>query len=180
VRAKTEMDFKTSIVKSKIGDFRLLAEIGRISFAESHGSSASSEDIESYVNEKYNDRILREELSDPLNIFHIIYHDNKPSGYSKIILNEPNQDIKQKNITKLERLYLLKEYYGLKLGLELFNFNVEISINNNQEGMWLFVWKENLRAVDFYFKAGFKIVGSHDFKLTETHSNPNHLMFLKY
>ena len=29
------MDFKTSIVKSKIGDFHLLAEIGRISFAES-------------------------------------------------------------------------------------------------------------------------------------------------
>ena len=46
--------------------------------------------------------------------------------------------------------------------------------------MWLFVWKENHRAINFYNKAGFKIFGSHDFKLSETHANPNHVMFLKY
>jgi ribosomal protein S18 acetylase RimI-like enzyme len=46
--------------------------------------------------------------------------------------------------------------------------------------MWLFVWKENQRAIHFYKKAGFHIIGSYDFRLTETHSNPNHQMLLKY
>ncbi len=46
--------------------------------------------------------------------------------------------------------------------------------------MWLFVWKENQRAVNFYDKAGFKIIGNYEFKLSKTHSNPNYQMFLKY
>jgi ribosomal protein S18 acetylase RimI-like enzyme len=85
-----------------------------------------------------------------------------------------------KNVTKLERLYVLKEFHHLKLGLELFNFNVELSKKNNQAGMWLFVWTENLKAINFYKKAGFNIVGKYNFKISETHSNPNHQMLLLY
>ena len=98
----------------------------------------------------------------------------------KIILNSPHSNIQTENVTKLERLYLLKDFYELKLGIGLLNFNVELSRKKNQAGMWLFVWKENQRAVNFYKRTGFQIIGSYDFKLTETHSNPNHQMFFKY
>ncbi|MEO9209693.1 MAG: hypothetical protein ABI208_01270, partial [Ginsengibacter sp.] len=74
----------------------------------------------------------------------------------------------------------LKEFYNLKMGLELMNFNIELSKSDNQVGMWLFVWIENVRALNFYMKNGFEIIGSHDFKISATHSNPNHQMFLKY
>ena len=168
------------IVKAKVEDSKLLADIGRITFVESHGSSASMEDIDEYVNIKYNYEILKEELSDLNNIYHIIYHDKKPAGYSKIILNVPHSSIPFENVTKLERLYLLKEFYSLKLGLEIFHFNMNLSKINNQVGMWLYVWKENDRAIRFYEQLGFLVIGSYDFKLTETHSNPNFQMYLKY
>lgn len=170
------------IVKANENDFRLLAETGKVTFIESHGASAPAEEINKYVNEKYDPGIFKEELRREENIFHIIYYDNdiKPAGYSKIILNSAHPDIPVQNVTKMERLYLLKEFYDLKLGFKLFDFNLELSKKNGQKGMWLFVWKENRRAVSFYEKAGFKITGSHNFKLTETHSNPNHQMFLKY
>jgi ribosomal protein S18 acetylase RimI-like enzyme len=169
-----------SIVKATGKDFQLLADIGKISYIESHGHSAKDADINTYLNEKYNYEVFKDELRDLNNIYHIIYHDNQPAGYSKIILNTPHSNIPTKNITKLERLYLLKEYYGLKLGFELFNSNLELSKTSNQAGMWLFVWKQNHRAISFYKKMGFKIIGSYDFKLTETHSNHNHHMFLEY
>lgn len=170
----------TLIVKAKKDDFKLLAEIGKISFIESHGNSASDADIDMYVNANYNNAVFKEELSDPKNIYHIIYLNNQPAGYSKIIFNSKHPKIQMENVTKLERLYLLKEFYGLKLGYELFKFNIELSKQNNQAGMWLFVWKENHIAVNFYKKTKFKIIGSYDFKLTKTHSNPNHQMLLKY
>ena len=169
-----------SIVEAKQKDFKLVADIGRITFIESHGNSASKEDIAWYVNEKYNYNAIREELSDPKNIYYIIYYQKKPAGYSKIILNVSNLNIPITNVTKLERLYLLNEYYGLQLGNELLNFNIKLSRINKQDGMWLFVWKENQRAVNFYDKAGFKIIGNYEFKLSKTHSNPNYQMFLKY
>jgi ribosomal protein S18 acetylase RimI-like enzyme len=170
----------TSIVKANEADFQLLADIGKISYIESHGSSAKTADINTYLNENYNYEVFKDELRNPKNIYYIIYYDKQPAGYSKIIFNSPHSNIQIKNVTKLERLYLLKAFYGLKLGFELFNLNVELSKNSNQAGMWLFVWKENHRAVSFYKKIGFKVIGSYDFKLTETHSNPNHHMFLKY
>lgn len=170
----------TLIVRANQDDCKLLAEIGKISFVESHGNSATDTDINTYVNSNYTNAVFKQELSDSKNIYHIIYHNNQPAGYSKIIFNSPHQKIQMKNVTKLERLYLLKEFYGLKLGYELFKFNIELSKQNNQAGMWLFVWKENHGAVNFYKKTKFQIIGSHDFKLTETHSNPNHQMLLMY
>jgi diamine N-acetyltransferase len=169
----------TSILRAKVKEFHLLAEIGRTSFIESHGNSADADDINRYLHEKYNDEVIKDELADPKNIYHILYHQDQPAGYSKIIMNTPHPAIPGKNVTKLERLYLLKEFYGLKLGNQLFIRNLELCQNNNQAGIWLFVWKENHRATSFYKKKGFKIIGSYDFQLTETHSNPNHHMFLE-
>lgn len=170
----------TPIVKANEKDIQLLTDIGRVSFIESHGSSAAKADINKYVNEKYTYEAFKEEISDPENIYHIIYYDKQPAGYSKINFNAGHSNIESENVTKLDRIYLLKEFYSLKLGFDLFSFNIELSKKNGQEGMWLFVWKENHRAVNFYKKTGFKIIVSHDFKLSETHSNPNHLMLLLY
>jgi ribosomal protein S18 acetylase RimI-like enzyme len=169
-----------AIIKATKNDFKLLADIGRQTFLESHGESAGKADIDAYVNDKYSYPVVREELADTNNIYHLIYFDNQPAGYSKIILNSPHSNIEPQNITKLERLYLLKDFYKQKAGLELFNFNVAIAKANKQAGMWLFVWKENERAVNFYLKSGFEIIGSHDFQISATHSNPNHQMFLKF
>src|SRR6185295_4739462 len=105
---------------------------------------------------------------------------NRVAGYSKIILDTPYPGSQIKNIAKLERFYLLKEFYDLKLGLKLFQFNIELSKTNDQNGIWLFVWKENQRAVNFYKRSRYLIIGSHDFKISETHANPNHQMFLRF
>jgi ribosomal protein S18 acetylase RimI-like enzyme len=169
-----------SIIKATKKDYRLLAEIGKTTQIESHGSSAPAEETNSYLEKNFNYNAVKEELSDPKNIYHFIYYNGKPAGYSKITLNSPHSNIPIKNVTKLDRLYLLKEFYDLKLGRALFNFNVELSSQNDQAGMWLFVWKENQRAVNFYKKMNFKIIGSHDFKLSDNHSTPNHQMFLAY
>ena len=71
-------------------------------------------------------------------------------------------------------------FYGLNLGKELFDYNIEFSKKHNQLGMWLAVWVENERAIKFYTKMGFKIVGEYDFRISATHTNPNHIMFLPF
>lgn len=169
-----------TIVKANKDDAALLADIGCKTFIESHGHSAPAADIDAYVAAKYTSTILQQELSDPGNIYHILYHGQQAAGYSKIILNSPHPDIPEPNITKLERIYLLKEFYQLKLGYQLLQFNIDLSKKNNQAGIWLYVWKKNHRAVNFYLKTGFQITGSYDFKLSDTHSNPNHRMLLLY
>jgi diamine N-acetyltransferase len=169
-----------SIQKATPVEATLIADIGKKTFRESHGNSAPPADIDAYVLLKYNLKTVEKELNNPENIYHIIYYKDQPVGYSKIIFNRPHPLIASSATTKLERIYLLKEFYGLKLGLTLFDFISRFSKEENQTGIWLFVWKENQRAVSFYKKNRFKIIGSADFQISATHSNPNHVMYLKY
>lgn len=169
-----------SILRAKESDFELISKLGQQTFIESHGSSASKENIDLYLNQKYHPKIVQDELKDSQNIYHLIYYKKIAVGYSKIILNAPHPNIEGKNVTKLERLYLLKEFYNLKLGYTLFKFIAEFSKLNQQKGLWLFVWTENQKALHFYSQIGFKIIGRHDFKISANHSNPNHQMLLKY
>lgn len=169
-----------SIVKGNWEHASLLAEIATKSFIESHGTSAPPETIDQYVGQKFTVLAFHEELCDLSNIYNIIFDCDEPVGYSKILLDCYHPDLGIHRPTKLERLYLLQSRYGSGLGKDLLNFNVKFSREHEQDGMWLFTWKENTRAVQFYQRNNFRIVGSYDFKLSETHSNPNHLMVLKY
>ncbi|QCX41008.1 GNAT family N-acetyltransferase [Aureibaculum algae] len=168
------------IVKASIEDSELIAKIGKKSFLESHGNSASTEDINSFVSKTYTTKHISKEFENTKIQYHIIYFNDKAAGFSKIEFSTPNKDINELNVTKLDRLYLLKEFYGQKLGSKFFDFIIQLSKKNNQKGIWLAVWEENERAIHFYTKIGFKIAGKYNFKLSETRSNPNHIMFLKY
>ncbi len=170
----------TQIIKANVHHAKILSKIGKTTFLESHGMSAPEVDIANYINSKFTKTVFEAELNDCNNLFHVIFYNDKPIGYSKIICNVGQNNIPFDNVTKLERLYVLKEFHHLKMGLELFNFNISVSKTNHQAGMWLFVWIENQKAINFYQKADFEIIGSYDFKISETHYNPNHQMLLTY
>lgn len=169
-----------TIVKATPDDYVLLADIGSQTFIESHGESAEKSDIDSYVSEKYSHDFLQTQLADPDNLYHILYYNDKPAGYTKIILNCPDINIPFQNVTKLEKIFILKEFYHLKLGADLLNFNIDISKQNDQSGIWLFVWIKNERAIRFYNKHGFKVIANYDFRISATHTNPNYQMLLTY
>jgi ribosomal protein S18 acetylase RimI-like enzyme len=167
-----------SVKRATAEDHRPIVAIGKIAVAEAHRDSTSAENLNEYLEKNYNDHAIKEELDDPDNIYHMISYNGNPVGFSKIILNAKEPGILAENVTKLDRIYLLKEFYGLKLGLELLNFNIRLAVNNKQSGIWLYTWTGNTRAIDFYLKAGFTIIGSHKFYVTDTYYNLNHLMFL--
>jgi len=168
------------ITKATIQNAKQLAPIAKEAFLTAHGHSASKEDIDNYVTINFSERNFISEISNPDNHYYLIYHENKLAGYSKTTLNTTNENIALENVTYMSRLYLLKEFYGLQLGKKLFDFNIEFSKRHKQQGIWLAVWIENERAIKFYTKKGFSIVGKYNFRISETHTNPNHIMYLEY
>ena len=167
-----------SIDKATLEDYKTIVEIGKVSVEEAHRGSCSAKDLNEFLENNYNNEAIKGELSDERNIYHIINVDGEPAGFSKIIFNSDHSKIHQKNVTKLDRIYLLSKFFDLKLGFELLKFNVDLAKGNNQSGIWLFTWTGNNRAVNFYLKNGFTIIGSHNFQVSKTHYNPNHQMFL--
>ncbi len=169
-----------TIKRATAEDSRTIADLGKISVGDAHRDSCSAEDMNSFLERNYNERSIREELQDTGNLYFLIAYNNIHAGFSKIELNAPHPNIDRANVTKLDRIYLLKEFHGLKLGYELLNYNIQLAKQNGQSGIWLFTWIGNKRAIEFYTRMGFKIVGNHHFKVTETHCNENHHMFLDF
>lgn len=170
----------TTIDRAGIKDSNLLQLLGKETFLQSHGSSASRDEIDEYVNKTYSESRFISELSVNHNLYYIIKYFDLAVGYSKIIIEHAYFDSEYQNYAKLERLYILEQYHKLKIGLSLLNFNIDIAKSQGKKGMWLYVWKDNQKALNFYLKSGFKIIGEHDFKITERHSNPNFKMMLEF
>ena len=170
----------TEIIKAENKDAKLLSKLSIATFLPAHGHSAPKKDIDNYLTGNFNESNFLTELTDSNNQYYLFYVDSKIAGYSKVVFNQSNENLVAKNTTYMSRLYFLEEFYGLGLGKELFDFNVELCKQNNQAGMWLAVWVENQKAISFYKKRGFKKVGDFDFKISETHSNPNHILYLEF
>ena len=153
-----------------------LSKLSKQTFLESHGHSADAKDIEYYVDTFFNQDTLSQALNEPDIHYSKILVDHQLAGYTKLILNSSQSLTHLNPVAKFERLYLLKDFYGLGLGEKLLVHNKELSKAHHQKGLWLFVWTENLKAFKFYQKSGFQIIGEHDFKISDNHSNPNYVM----
>lgn len=169
-----------NIRKATVQDHQAITHIGRIAVEEAHRDSCSAEDMNTFLDQYYNADAIKAELSDENNIYHLLTYNGEPAGFSKIILNAAHSNITSRAVTKLDRIYLLSQYFGQQLGYRLLQFNIQLSIENGQDAMWLFTWQGNKRAVDFYSKAGFVIAGTHKFKVTESHYNEHFQMLLHY
>lgn len=168
------------IIQPNILHAPIITELGAKSFIESHGHSASETDIRNYVSMHFNLSIFEKELSDPQNVYHLVFVNSVPAAYSKLRLNTPMPGNDEKHLCKLDRLYALKDFYDTGIGKHLFDVNVQYAKTHQQNGMWLYVWTENHRAIKFYEKQGFENAGDTYFKISETHSNPNYFMLLNF
>ena len=168
------------IRKANTIDISQLTSLAKETFIQSHGHSSPKEDLEAYIKLNFTETVFKKEIENPKNIYYLLYNEEKLIGYSKIVFNDPISPVSDQNITKLSRIYILEEAHGKGLGVAFLNYNLELAKAEKQAGMWLFVWVDNHRAISFYKKMGFEIVGSHDFEISKTHSNPNHQMYLGF
>lgn len=168
------------IIKASLQHAGVLTELGAETFYNVHKDSAPAPEIATYMKRIYNVDAIERELTNPVNIYHIIKHEDTVAGFSKIELTMKHPAITLENVSKMDQIYLLDSFHGLKLGAKLLSYNIEYSKSRGQNGMWLVVWVGNTTAIDFYKKFGFRIIMRDQFHLTETHLNPCYVMLLEY
>jgi GNAT superfamily N-acetyltransferase len=155
------------MIKIKIAteaDIEVLALLGRLTWAESHGQYIENKnDVLKYLNESFSVSKTKQLLNDPNQHFYIIYVDNSPAGYAKLIANAPNENVDSENSCRLERIFILSDFIPLKIGKQLLTFVEGQAKTLKSDEMWLTVYIKNKRAIRFYEKNEFKNVGDINF-----------------
>lgn len=154
-----------AIRKITINDLNELQSIGKLTFAETFSSGNSEENMKAYLENGFSTEKLTTELSDPNAEFYFAELDGETIGYLKVNVGQSQTEIKDHNALEIERIYILKEFHGKKVGQILYNKAIAIAKEKNVDYVWLGVWEENPRAIRFYEKNGFKAFDKHVFKL---------------
>lgn len=151
--------------KLTLVDLPILKIIGRQTFYDAFISQNSVENMADYLDKSFNDEKLEAELNEPNSSFYFAKYNDEIIGYLKINFAMAQTDLKDKEALEIERIYVLKDFQGQKIGTRLLNFTIKIAKRTNLKYIWLGVWDENKRAISFYQKHGFKVFSSHSFKM---------------
>jgi ribosomal protein S18 acetylase RimI-like enzyme len=166
------------IRRTTLEDATLMSRLAAETMWQSHGHSAPAFEVESFISAAYNVDQIAEELADNQFEHYLVFVDDEPAGFCKFQFHSPHPLIPEQELTKLNRIYVLDKFHGQKAGATLFDLIIARSKEEKQQGIWLNTWIENKRAIAFYQKKGFEIIGHADFALSPTHVNPNYVMYL--
>ena len=153
------------IRKVNIQDIEKLKEIGKLTFSETFSSENSKEDMREYLEDGFSTEKLKTELTDKNAEFFFAEIDGKVIGYLKVNFGQSQTEIKDENALEIERIYVLKEFHGKKVGQILCNKAIELAKEKSADYVWLGVWEQNPRAIRFYKKNEFVAFDKHLFKL---------------
>lgn len=105
----------------------------------------------SFLKVAYSDEMLKKRLDQ---IMFVAEYDEKIVGFINL------KETEQANTYDLSAIYLLPDYHGKGIGSRLIAHSIE-SIKNFEE-IFLEVEQDNINAVNFYKKLGFKIVDEYN------------------
>jgi len=147
-------------------DAQLIALLGRITFSQTFGHLfREPQDLLNYCNTVFSVMKIESSLSEANSVFWLAFVDQLPVGYAKLKCNETSPFVSTERVCQLQKIYVLKDFLSLGIGLNLQRRLLEKAASMKFETIWLSVLKGNERALKFYTKSDFKIVGSHRFQI---------------
>jgi ribosomal protein S18 acetylase RimI-like enzyme len=153
------------IKRAYLEDLSTIQTIGIACFTETFSEINTPENMEKYLQENFNTAQLTLEINNSDSPFYIAFCDNEPVGYLKLNLgNAQTETIKDETI-EIQRIYVLKVFHGKKIGQLLLDQAIKVAEEYRVDYIWLGVWEENHRALQFYAKNGFVTFDKHIFIL---------------
>ena len=148
-----------------INDIVELQKISRQTFHETFAALNSEENMAKYLEEELSIEKLTAELNNPDSAFYFAVYNANAIGYLKLNFGESQTELKEQKAVEIERIYVLKEFHGQHIGQLLYDKAIQVARQKNAEYVWLGVWEENTKAINFYKKNGFIEFDKHIFFL---------------
>ena len=132
-----------------------LQHISKKTFSKTFSEINTKENMDKYLEESFSIDQLKEELNNELSQFYFAKLENKVIGYMKLNVGEAQKENQNDNALEIERIYVLQDFQGKKVGQLLYLHAIQIAEEMSADYVWLGVWEKNFKAIAFYKKNGF-------------------------
>ena len=146
-------------------DAESVSAFARRLFEETFGAQNDARDMGMYTAKAFTPTMQRGELEDPTRVCVIGERDGTISSYALLRIGSLHSAVQAKAPVEIERFYVDSALHGQGVAGAMMDETVRIAGATGADTLWLGVWSQNARAIRFYEKRGFIIVGSQTFLL---------------
>lgn len=141
-----------------------LAAMARRCFVETHGTHFAPENLEPYLDRTFGAAGLPAEIGDPAYRVMLVEEGNEIAGFIKLAAVDLPVDCPPAAI-EIRQLYVDQRWHGKSVGPILMAWAISTARAEGAPAILLSVWSQNGRAIAFYRRHGFKIIGSAPFQV---------------
>ena len=138
-------------------DAALLARTAEAMFRDAFAASNDPAQMDAYCRDHYAEAIQREELEAPDIRVLFVEEAERVLGYAQLRVRTP--------VAEIWRFYVDRAQHGRGLAQRLMDESLRLLTRAGATDVVLAVWEHNPRAIAFYRKLGFEVVGEQPFVL---------------
>jgi GNAT superfamily N-acetyltransferase len=146
-----------------LADAGLIADLGARTFRDTFGPDNTEADMNAYLASAFSPEIQATELADATSAFLVAEVDGSAAGYARLRLGSSPPCVGGNAPIEIARFYADAPWIGRGVGPALMNACLDVARQKDCDVVWLDVWERNFRAMAFYSKWGFRVVGSQPF-----------------
>jgi len=146
----------------KLKDVESIRQLLFDTWLDTYAKFIPREDILEYLEEYYNEDILRSFFDDQNIVGFIAEVDGVVAGYEKTFYN------RKENRLYVQQLYILPRYQGSGLGKQLMAFAADHAQTYDLDRVWLGVMVNNTTALLWYQNMGYQIMEKTPYTLGKT------------
>jgi ribosomal protein S18 acetylase RimI-like enzyme len=155
----------TNIRQATEADAAALAALAERTFRETFAQINRAEDMDVHCRNSYGDSIQGAEIRDPHRTTLVCHVRDSLIAYGQLRWASAPSCVVATRPAEVQRLYVDAAWHGKGVAQALMASLLHTAITGGADVAWLGVWEKNPRAISFYAKSGFAIVGDHVFVL---------------
>ena len=147
-------------------DAAVLADLGARLFEQTFGAMNTPEDMQAYLPGAFSAEVQAAEIADPHRVTFMAFDvAGSAVGYAMLRRGSRADGVVAERPVEIQRIYADRRLHGSGLGPALMDSCIDQAQAWQGDVLWLGVWQENPRAIAFYKRTGFVVVGVQDFTL---------------
>lgn len=151
--------------RAALGDAPSLSVLAERTFRDAFGARNSPENMDVHCGRHFSPDIQAREIADKGIVTMLALEDRQLVGFTQMTLDKPQPHVAGERPAELNRIYVVAQQQGKGVAQALMQQAMADARAAGADVLWLGVWEHNPKAMAFYRKFGFEIVGSHPFML---------------
>jgi len=162
---------------AELGDSLKISILFKQVYIQTYGLEGITTEFANFITKRFAPDLIEEMIKTRPESLFIAYYKGNPVGAAELVYDSVCK-LRNINAVELSKLYVLERFYGKGIGYGLLNRVEEEVQARGYKDLWFEVYAHNPRAIAFYKRQNYKIIGDTLFPM-EFNTYENKLMSKK-